>query len=447
VGVSSSMIWSGNEEDESHSAAWKSDGTAVVWGDNDFLQCNVPAPNADFVKVVAGMEHTLGLKADGTIAAWGSNAWGQCDVPAPNADFVDVDAGQWHSVGLRSDGSIAVWGSCGQSRCEIPLPNAGFVAVDAGDTYTLGLRSDGSVAAWGLTTSGRCDVPAPNTGFVAVSAGWGHSLGLKSDGSIVAWGSNGSGQCNVPLPNADFIAVSAGGGQSLGLKSDGSIAAWGSNTRGQCDVPEPNSGFIAISAGYLRSLAIRGTEEPVATLVSSFVGRADGNDVVLSWDIASDDDVRGFVIYRGAGGDGRAVTDRPLPPEARVYRDPGLRPGVEYEYRLAVLLGDGREIPSAPVSICIAALALELEANYPNPFNPSTTISFTLPERGDVELSIYDVAGRRVRTLAREVMDAGRRTVVWDGRDDAGRRVNSGVYFCRLRADRRVLTQKLVVVK
>ena len=76
--------------------------------------------------------HSLGLKSDGTIVAWGSNGYGQCDVPAPNADFVAVVGGLLHSLGLKSDGTIVAWGYNDDGQCDVPAPNAGFVAVAAG---------------------------------------------------------------------------------------------------------------------------------------------------------------------------------------------------------------------------------------------------------------------------------------------------------------------------
>ncbi len=74
----------------------------VAWGRNWDGQCDVPAPNADFVAVAGGREHSLALKSDGMIVAWGDNYCGECDVPAPNADFVAVAGGYEHSLGLRS---------------------------------------------------------------------------------------------------------------------------------------------------------------------------------------------------------------------------------------------------------------------------------------------------------------------------------------------------------
>jgi len=70
-----------------------------------------------------------------------------------------------------------------------------------------------------------------------------------------------------------------------------------------------------------------------------------------------------------------------------------------------------------------------LDQNYPNPFNPSTIIEFTLPRKAQVELSIYNLLGQRVRVLVDESKTAGRHAVVWDGRDTNGNEIGSGIYF------------------
>ncbi len=235
----------------------QSTGLIAAWGSNDHGQCNVSAPNAGFVAIAGGGDHSLGLRADGSIAAWGLNVYGQCNVSAPNMAFVAVAAGNLHSLGLRADGSIAAWGHNLEGQCNVPAPNAGFVAVEAGFAHSVGLRADGSIAAWGWNVSGQCNVPGRNAGFVAVAGGGSHSLGLRADGSIVAWGANNFGQCNVPAPNAGFVAIAAGGAYSLGLKADGSIAAWGDNRAGQRNVPVPNAGFVAIAAGGSHSLGLK----------------------------------------------------------------------------------------------------------------------------------------------------------------------------------------------
>lgn len=83
----------------------------------------------------------------------------------------------------------------------------------------------------------------------------------------------------------------------------------------------------------------------------------------------------------------------------------------------------------------------------PNPFNPSTTIHFGLPSAGSVSLDLFDSSGRRVRQLIRKDLEAGYHDVIWEGRDDAGRNVGSGVYFSRLRAGDDETTARLVLIR
>jgi hypothetical protein len=84
---------------------------------------------------------------------------------------------------------------------------------------------------------------------------------------------------------------------------------------------------------------------------------------------------------------------------------------------------------------------------FPNPFNPSTTIRFTLSEPGPVELHVFDVRGRVVRTLVRQRHDGGAHAISWDGRNDDGRFVGSGVYFCRFLNERVAESLKIVLIK
>ena len=90
---------------------------------------------------------------------------------------------------------------------------------------------------------------------------------------------------------------------------------------------------------------------------------------------------------------------------------------------------------------------LALAGNYPNPFNPVTNIKFDLPVRGHVTLQIFDVAGRLVRTLVDETMEAATHTAVWNGTDDAGRVVSSGAYYCRVSSGGAMATSKLLLLK
>jgi hypothetical protein len=86
--------------------------------------------------------------------------------------------------------------------------------------------------------------------------------------------------------------------------------------------------------------------------------------------------------------------------------------------------------------------------NYPNPFNPTTTISFSVPQTSSfVILSIYNIKGQKVKTLVNEVLPAGKHSVVWNGRDANGKRVGSGIYFYKLKAGNFTKSRKMLLMK
>ena len=89
-----------------------------------------------------------------------------------------------------------------------------------------------------------------------------------------------------------------------------------------------------------------------------------------------------------------------------------------------------------------------LDQNYPNPFNPATSIRFALPHPADVSLEVFSLLGERIATLTNERYQAGFYTVVWNGTDDLGNRVSSGVYFSRLLADQKLIrVMKMILLK
>ena len=92
-------------------------------------------------------------------------------------------------------------------------------------------------------------------------------------------------------------------------------------------------------------------------------------------------------------------------------------------------------------------LTTTLAGNYPNPFNPETTIAFSLENASSVMLEIYNIKGQKVKTIANEYMDKGRHSIVWNGRDNAGRKVSSGVYLYRLRAGKEEFNSKMILMK
>jgi len=103
--------------------------------------------------------------------------------------------------------------------------------------------------------------------------------------------------------------------------------------------------------------------------------------------------------------------------------------------------------PVAPITEDTPVKLFRLGQNHPNPFNPTTSISFTVEKEGPVELAVYDVSGRKIRTLVRDTRGPGAHVVTWDGTDQAGSRVPSGMYFYQLVSGRDSSTGKMMLVK
>jgi len=88
-----------------------------------------------------------------------------------------------------------------------------------------------------------------------------------------------------------------------------------------------------------------------------------------------------------------------------------------------------------------------LYGNYPNPFNPVTTIRFDMPAKGNVELSVYNLKGQKVKVLQKGELNAGQHNLVWNGDDETGKTVSSGVYFYRLKTAHGEINRKMLLLK
>jgi hypothetical protein len=174
----------------------------------------------------------------------------------------------------------------------------------------------------------------------------------------------------------------------------------------------------------------------------------------LAWDPSADEDFQYFRVYRGA-------TPGFTPSSANLVRstattgwsDPDHHDGGVHYKVTAVDHAGNESAPASPGSVTAIGdhsvpEAFALYPNVPNPFNPTTRIRYDVARGGgEVSLRIYDVSGRVVRTLVDGLQSAGRKSVEWDGRDDAGSQVASGVYFCRLVSPSYQRTNKMVLTK
>ncbi len=180
--------------------------------------------------------------------------------------------------------------------------------------------------------------------------------------------------------------------------------------------------------------------------LSSFTAVYQPHGVELRWVTQSETENMGFHILRSEAEDGTYLQiTKTLIPGAGTsssvhhysYMDTDLpATNVTYYYKLADVDYKGRVNLHGPVSVKVQSPdAYLLEQNYPNPFNPETKINFSLKEAGHVQLRVFNVKGELIRTLISQPMEAGSHLAVWDGKDDAGNVMTSGLYIYSLRVN------------
>lgn len=179
--------------------------------------------------------------------------------------------------------------------------------------------------------------------------------------------------------------------------------------------------------------------------------------VTLTWQPAPIDDLRQYRVYRGEGEfpcDAAHLAQATTQP---VWIDP-VDGAWDLSYLVTVVdLAGNESEPAAPQSVTglddqggtpAAPAGWALLPPAPNPFNPTTTLTYDVPPGGGtVLLQVFDVGGREIRTLVGEHRAAGRHQVVWDGQDSGGRGVPSGAYLCRLTAGGRTYARTVILAK
>ena len=188
------------------------------------------------------------------------------------------------------------------------------------------------------------------------------------------------------------------------------------------------------------------------------------DDVLLQWSVASQSSNLGWEVYRSTdnriftkvsdliAGDGTSDEF-----SSYSYVDGNLPLADVLYYYLNQIDLDGTttrshvmEVLLSPTAVSQQALPMvnELRQNYPNPFNPETTISYDLSTESIVTLTIYDLSGQVIRTLVNDqAMSAGHYNTIWDGRDESGVKVASGVYFYQLRAGEFIAKNKMTLLQ
>ena len=193
---------------------------------------------------------------------------------------------------------------------------------------------------------------------------------------------------------------------------------------------------------------------PLPVELSSFTAIRNQNNVNLYWKTATEVNNNGFEIQREARGQNPEVGNQwekvgfvqghgnSNSPKEYSFEDKNLTGGTKFVYRLKQIDNDGQYEYSKEIEVEVVPQSYTLYQNYPNPFNPSTTIRFDLPKAAEVNLTVYNILGEKVMTLANGFLEAGYHSVVFNANNLA-----SGTYIYRLQTSNFIQTKKMLLLK
>ena len=236
--------------------------------------------------------------------------------------------------------------------------------------------------------------------------------------------------------NINILLYDAAGNSTNALRS----YAVGSLSREQNTILASEDNRLEVSAkgtGYLllgkraQSLTIVEPErEQVSSVYEVFSTEELTSGIRLTFTVSESDPQKRYSVYRLENGQWQVVGGR-----------------LSHGQIVAIVDKAGSYAVMATDAIAFVPTTLELHQNYPNPFNPSTTIRFGLSQPGTVRLTLYNIVGQKVRELVRDARPAGTYEVVWDGRNDSGQIVSTGIYLYRLETGEGVKTRKMMFLK
>jgi len=193
--------------------------------------------------------------------------------------------------------------------------------------------------------------------------------------------------------------------------------------------------------------------KPVSVELGSFSVTIVNENVVLMWETVTESNNFGFEIQKSENkvefmkiGFVRG-NDTTLTQKKYTFTDTDVKNG-NYYYRLKQIDENGTYEYSHNIKVTIGIpFKFDLEQNYPNPFNPSTTIAYSLPKSCTIVLKIFNMKGQIIDQLVNEFQQAGRHTVVWDGKDLNGDKVPSGEYIYKIEALETAVFRKMMIIK
>jgi len=172
--------------------------------------------------------------------------------------------------------------------------------------------------------------------------------------------------------------------------------------------------------------------------------------LTVEWDANKEEDLLGYTAHWGTVP--KKYTEHRWIGDQTKYKITGLQDSVRYYFSItAVDVWGNESVYSKEVSAVagdtpLRPSVIELGDNYPNPFNPGTYINFTVPDRVFINISVFNSLGQKIRTLENNIFEAGTYDAFWDGNDDNGQKVASGIYFYQLKARTQLIKKSMILV-
>ena len=346
-----------------------------------------------------------------------------------------------------------------------------FSAADLGLAITVNPPAP-PVTEPTLTADSDTDVSLDYGDSATFSVSFTDASGEGAAGQAITWTISNNGSESVTLGDGTEIPAGNDITAESETDSDGdasvSITSDAEKGAGTTSVSVEASTSANNSEGVSRDLEVEFSatwDVPVPAELASFAAEVSfDNEVTLHWGVASQSNNLGWEVYRSMDQAqfhqiGELVPGEGTTDQFRTYsfEDTDLPDASKVYYYLRQIDLDGStarsdvievSLSSTLVSQQILPLANELRQNFPNPFNPETTISFDLDDHAIVSLHIFDVTGQLVRELiSGENYPAGRYEQLWDGKDNRGASVGSGLYLYRIQSDKFTAMRKMVLLK
>jgi hypothetical protein len=421
--------------------AQKLDGTGTaMWASNGIAVCNAADTQIRPRVIPDGI--------GGAIVSWSDHR---------NTVFFGIYAQRLSSSGgarWTADGMTISSVMYDQIYCQIVPVGSGEAVVmwederngaNTWDIYAQKVDTTGAVS-WTANGIAICTATGNQTDLQLVTDNEG--------GAVVVWEDERNGAANVDIyaqriysdgalhwtADGEAVCTAAGNQSAPQIASDGwsgAHVAW----------KDPRSGTT-----YVYAQRIDGAGNTVvATLLQSYSAAWNDKGVRIEWTLSEIDEGADFIVSRAAGlsMDFSEIPSGGMTREDLSFSfiDTGCEPGTTYYYRVELASDTGRLLLFETGPVETPPAATTLYQNHPNPFNPSTTIRYQVPERCRVTLDVYSVSGDLVARLYDGYRERGAYTASWNGCDAKGAQMSSGVYLYRLRAGKETLSRKMILLR